>query len=459
MALRSINPTTGATTAEFQSLSAAELESALDQSERAFVRQRNADFDSRAQRLLAVAALLSEESDRWALLLTQEMGKPLAAAVAEVEKCAWVCRYYAEHGETFLRDREIETDADRSFVTHLPLGSILAVMPWKFPFWQVFRFAAPAIMAGNVVVLKHASNVPSAALALQEIFERAEFEPGVFQALLIDTESVERVIGDRRIRAATVTGSIRAGSAVASIAGKHCKKTVLELGGSDAFIVMPSAALERAIDVGVESRTLNNGQSCIAAKRFIVHESAYDRFVDGFVERFEALTVGDPVEESTDIGPLAMMRTRDRLARQVRSLLEHGATRLTGARALEGPGFFFEPGVLADIPSGAAAYREELFGPVAMLFKVRSLDQAIDLANDNPYGLASSIWTEDGDEADRAVRGIAAGATFVNALVKSDPRLPFGGVGSSGYGRELSRAGILEFVNRKTVLIERTGEA
>lgn len=454
MPLRSINPTTGKTTAEFQTLSDSEIDTALESAESAFAIHRRTPIRDRAEMLTVIAQLLTGDSEKWAMLLTREMGKSIDAAVAEVEKCAWVCRYYAKHAATFLDDRPIEADAGESHVLHLPLGPILAVMPWNFPFWQVFRFAAPALMAGNVVVLKHASNVPSAALALQEIFERADCAPGLFQSLLVGPDAVPRLIEDRRIRAATVTGSIRAGAAVASMAGKLLKKTVLELGGSDAFLVMPSADLATAVEVGVQSRTLNNGQSCIAAKRFIVHEAVYAAFVERFAERLAKLIVGDPTEHDSDIGPLAMERTRERLERQVDELVGQGANIVCGAKRIERDGFFFEPGMLTDVPTGAPASDEELFGPVAMAFSVPSLDAAIARANDSPYGLASSIWTRDTIEADRAIREIDAGSTFVNSLVKSDPRLPFGGVASSGYGRELSKDGILEFVNRKTVSIE-----
>lgn len=453
MAIRSINPATGELVAEFAPISAASIEVALDTASSAFDRHRRSAFSERARLLTATAKQLSDHRERWSRLLTQEMGKPLEQARAEVDKCAWVCRFYAERGEPFLRDVEIESGAARSYVTHLPLGPVLAVMPWNFPFWQVFRFAAPALMAGNVVLLKHASNVPRAALALEEIFQEAGFGPGAFQTLLIEPKSVEAILTDRRVKAASVTGSVAAGSAVASIAGKCVKKTVLELGGSDAFIVMPSADLDQAVDTGVISRTINNGQSCIAAKRFIIHRDIYERFVERFVARFEALRVGNPMDRDTDVGPLAMARTRTKLQDQIDDLVANGARRLVGAETREGPGNFLQPGVLTHVPATAATYYQELFGPVALVLEAESLDHALALANDSPYGLGSSIWTHDTEEAERAVRGIEAGATFVNELVKSDPRLPFGGIGSSGYGRELSRQGILEFVNQKTVFV------
>jgi succinate-semialdehyde dehydrogenase/glutarate-semialdehyde dehydrogenase len=435
-------------------MNSAEIEAALDAADQAFREHRATPFAERAAKLVAVAELLERDKERWSRLLTEEMGKTLTASLAEVEKCAWVCRYYATYGADFLGDAPLESDGAKRFVRHLPLGPVLAVMPWNFPFWQVFRFAAPSVMAGNVVLLKHASNVPRAALALRDIFALAGFGPGVFQTLLIESGSVEGILADSRVKAATVTGSTRAGASVAAAAGKAIKKTVLELGGSDAFIVLPSADLDKAVEVGVTSRTLNNGQSCIAAKRFIVHTDVYDAFMSRFAARFEALRVGDPLAAQTDVGPLAMARSRERLEQQVERSLACGAKRLVGARSLPGDGYFYAPGILADIPPDAPAYTEEVFGPVALAFRAASLDVAIEIANDGPYGLASSVWTNDAAEAEQAIEALEAGSTFVNSLVKSDPRAPFGGVKSSGYGRELSRQGILEFVNLKTISIE-----
>ena len=457
MTLRSINPATGELIAEYEAASDDDIERALARAAKAFEQHRRSSFDSRAARLTALADTLESRRDYFGRLLTGEMGKTLPAAVAEVEKCAWVCRHYAEHAEAMLARVDLESDASSSGAVHLPLGPVLAVMPWNFPFWQVFRFAAPAVMAGNVVLLKHASNVPRCALALESLFEEADFGAGVFKALLIGPEAVERIVADDRVRAATVTGSVSAGSSVASIAGRHMKKTVLELGGSDPFIVMPSCDLDQALETAVTARMLNNGQSCIAAKRFIVHRDVYRRFADGFVERFEQLAVGDPMDESTDVGPLAMDRLRDRLDKQIAALLERGAERLTGAKQIagakrmDGAGFFYRPGILAGIDRDAAPFDEELFGPVAWLLEVTSFDEAIQRANETRYGLGSSIWTNDESEIERAFDELEAGATFVNQLVKSDPRLPFGGVKASGYGRELARDGIVEFVNRKTV--------
>lgn len=397
------------------------------------------------------AEILEDEKQAFARMMTEEMGKPLAASVAEVEKCAWVCRYYAENAEEFLSDTPLESDASRSFIRYQPMGPVLAVMPWNFPFWQVFRFAAPAVTAGNVGLLKHASNVPRCALAIEDIFSRAGFAEGVFQTLLIGSEPVAGIIRDPRVVAATLTGSEGAGSAVAETAGKAIKKTVLELGGSDAFIVMPSADFEAAVDAAVTARTINTGQSCIAAKRFIVHEDIYRDFEDAFSERLDALKVGDPMEQGTDLGPLAMAQIRDDLDGQVKDSVEAGAKRVCGAEIMEGKGYFYEPGILRNIPKDSPAFQDEIFGPVALMFKIGEVGEAIELANSTRYGLGSAIWTTDDSEADRAATELKAGCTFVNSIVASDPRLPFGGVKASGYGRELSHLGIREFLNQKTI--------
>lgn len=408
--------------------------------------------------MLQAARILEEEQDRFGRLMTLEMGKPINAAKAEALKCAWACRYYAENGERFLADIEIKTDAIRSGVHFQPLGPILAVMPWNFPFWQVFRFAVPALMAGNVALLKHASNVPQCALAIEEIFARAGFPAEVFQILLIGSEEVEHVIDDPRVRAATLTGSIGAGKAIGGEAGRRIKKTVLELGGSDPFIVMPSADLNVAVKTAVQARTINNGQSCIAAKRFIVAESIAEPFERQFVEAMKNLKIGDPMGEQTDIGPLATADQVKRLDEQVRRSVSGGARLLTGGKPLDRPGFYYPPTVLTDIPKETPAYREEMFGPVASLFRVANIDEAIDLANNTIFGLGSSVWTNDRAERARFIEEMEAGMVFVNAMVASDPRLPFGGVKQSGYGRELSDFGIREFVNIKTVWIKEGGE-
>ncbi|HEX9433708.1 MAG TPA: NAD-dependent succinate-semialdehyde dehydrogenase [Burkholderiales bacterium] len=453
MKLQSIDPSTGELIESFDEISDAELEAALARAQQAFRAYRTTSFAARAGWLSKAAQILEGEKDKWAHVMTREMGKTYKAAVAEAEKCAWACRYFAENGERFLADEAIETDADKSYVRYLPLGPVLAVMPWNFPFWQVMRFAAPALMAGNVGLLKHASNVPRCALALQEIFRRAGFPAGAFQTLLMSSKRVARVIADERVKAVTLTGSDLAGSQVAEQAGKHIKKSVMELGGSDPFIVLPSADLDTAVRTAITARNLNNGQSCIAAKRFIVHAQIYDEFERRMVEGLERLKVGDPMREDTDVGPLATAQILETVQRQVDESVQAGARLLAGGKRLDRPGNFYPVSALAGIPQGAPAYREEVFGPVALLFKVRDLGEAIELANSSAYGLGSSVWTSDEEERRRCVDELEAGSTFINAMVVSDPRLPFGGVKRSGYGRELSRDGIREFVNVKAVSI------
>ncbi len=449
MAIASIDPRTGDTLETFAALTDEELDRKLAAAERAFRAFRRTTFAERAAPMRRAADLLDAEKAHLGTTMVEEMGKTLASAVAEVEKCARACRHYAEHAARDLADEPIATES-RTFVRHLPLGPVLAVMPWNFPLWQVFRFAAPALMAGNVGLLKHASNVPRSALAIESVLTRAGFPEGVFQTLLIGAGAVGRVLDDPRVVAATLTGSEPAGAAVASQCGKRIKPTVLELGGSDAFIVMPSADLEAAVKAAVASRTLNNGQSCINAKRFLVHHEVYDRFTERFVAAFEALAVGDPMEP-VDVGPLALESVRRDVVEQVERSVLAGAKLLCGGRAMPGRGFWFRPGVLADIPESAPAYREEVFGPVALLSRVRSLDEAIERANDSPFGLGSSVWTADEGEQERFINELDAGQTFVNAMVASDPRVPFGGIKHSGYGRELGVPGIRAFVNSKTV--------
>jgi succinate-semialdehyde dehydrogenase/glutarate-semialdehyde dehydrogenase len=403
--------------------------------------------------MIRAAEILEAEKNEFAKVMTTEMGKPLAAAVSEAEKCAWICRYYAEHAERHLADQVVETNARKSYVHFQPLGPVLAVMPWNFPFWQVFRFAAPALMAGNVGVLKHASNVPQCALAIGDIFTRAGFPKGAFQILLIGSNAVEGILNDQRVVAATLTGSEPAGRSVAAIAGKQIKTTVLELGGSDPFIVMPSANLKEAVTTAVKARTINNGQSCIAAKRFIVAAEIYQEFEREFVSQMQKLRIGDPMDKATDIGPLATPQIVKDLDEQVKKAVASGARVLTGGKRLDRPGNFFEPTVLVDVDVSAPVSCEEIFGPVAMIFRVNGIDEAIRIANATPFGLGSSAWTNDAAEQAQFIEEIEAGCVFINGMVASDPRLPFGGVKNSGYGRELADFGIREFVNIKTVWI------
>ena len=451
--MTSVNPANGEVLGRFEEISDAELEARLARAAQTFRTWRRRPFAERASLLATAAEVIERRKDHWARIMTLEMGKTLKSAVAEAEKCAWACRFYAEHAERFLADEEIASSATRSYVRYLPLGPVLAVMPWNFPFWQVFRFAAPALMAGNVGLLKHASNVPQCALAIEEVFRLAGFPDGCFQTLLVGSSRVARIVEDDRVAAATLTGSEGAGAAVASAAGKAIKKTVLELGGSDPFVVMPSASLDAAVRTAVTARVINNGQSCIAAKRFVVHDRVNDRFEREMVARMAALKVGDPMDPATDVGPLATGAELEKLTDQVDAAVRDGARLLTGGKPSGGKGFYYPPTVLAGIPRSSPSYREEIFGPVAMLHRVRDLDEAIAVANDVPFGLGSSVWTNDAAERRRFVDDLEAGATFVNAMVASDPRLPFGGVKRSGYGRELARDGIREFVNVKTVSI------
>jgi succinate-semialdehyde dehydrogenase/glutarate-semialdehyde dehydrogenase len=452
MAIASINPATGEVLAEFSELSERELESRLANAERAWRGWRLTPVTQRANIVAAAGRILESEKDHFGRLMTLEMGKTLRSAIEEATKCAWACRYYAENAERFVATDSIPIDAEsRGEVRYLPLGVVLAVMPWNFPFWQVIRFAAPALVAGNAALLKHASNVPQCALALEDVFLRAGAPNAVFQTLLLGASRVQQLIEDRRVAAVTLTGSEPAGRAVASIAGQVIKKSVLELGGSDPFIVMPSADLERAVQVAVTARTINNGQSCIAAKRFILHAAIADTFERAFVERMRALRIGDPLADTTDIGPLATAAIRDDLDRQVNDSVRDGARLVLGGAPVSGAGNYYAPTVLADPPAGSAAYSEELFGPVATLFRVSDLDAAIALANDTTFGLAASVWTRDESEMERFARDLDVGQVFVNAMVASDPRFPFGGVKASGFGRELGAWGLREFVNVKTV--------
>ena len=451
--MRSVNPATGAVWGTFGPDSPAQVESKIERAAAVFRDYRRTPFGERARLMLRAAEILERGQDRFSRLMTSEMGKTIRSAREETAKCAWACRYYAENAELLLAEERIATGAALSYVLYQPLGPVLAVMPWNFPFWQVFRFAAPALMAGNVGLLKHASNVPQCALAIEAIFVEAGFPEGAFQTLLIGPGEVARVIADERIKAVTLTGSEPAGRQVAAEAGRRLKKTVLELGGSDPFIVMPGADLDAAVRTAVRARTVNNGQSCIAAKRFLIAEPVADDFERAFVRAMESLRVGDPMDEATELGPLTTAEILDALEDQVRRSVEAGARVLTGGKRLDRPGNYYAPTVLAGVPETAPAACEELFGPVASLFRFRTVADAIRLANATPFGLGASVWTNDETERAQFIDEIDAGMVFVNGMVASDPRLPFGGVKHSGYGRELGAHGIREFVNIKTVWI------
>lgn len=455
MAIATINPYTGETLKTFEPLQKIEIAAKLDLAGKAFQEYRQTSFLERSHWLEQAATILDQEKADLGKLMTLEMGKPLKAAIAEVEKCALVCRYYAENAPCFLADVTIKTDASHSFVKYQPLGVILAVMPWNFPFWQVFRFAAPALMAGNAALLKHASNVPQCALAIEDIFHRAGFPGGVFQTLLIGADQVADLIADDRIKAATLTGSEPAGISLAVASGKQIKKTVLELGGSDPFIVLDSADLKTAVSTAVTARMLNNGQSCIAAKRFIIAEAIADKFQKLLLEKFQSLKIGNPIDLDTDLGPLATSNILQELDQQVKKAVKSGGKILTGGHPLtEMSGNFYPPTIIIDVPVDTPIAQAEFFGPVALLFRVPDLNTAIKLANDTPFGLGASAWTTNTEEQNRLIQEIEAGAVFINSMVKSDPRLPFGGIKRSGYGRELSIQGIHEFVNIKTVWVK-----
>ena len=451
--IASINPATGETLRTFEELTETQIEEKLGRAEAVYADYRRTSIADRARRLTAAAEILEAEKDRLGRIMTLEMGKTIVSARAEAAKCATACRYYAEHGERLLADEPVDAGAGRCFIRYQSIGPVLAVMPWNFPFWQVFRFAAPALMAGNVGLLKHASNVPQCALEIEDILRRAGFPEGAFQTLLIGSRAVERVLGDRRVKAASLTGSEPAGAQVAAQAGRLIKKTVLELGGSDAFVVMPSADFDRAVKTAVEARTINNGQSCIAAKRFVVHAEIAGEFERRFVAAMEALKVGDPIDENTQIGPLATPAILDDLDRQVKRSVEMGARIATGGRRLERPGNFYAPTVLVNAPEGSPAQCEELFGPVAVLFRAADIGDAVRIANQSDFGLGAGAWTADPAEQRRFIDELEAGMVFVNGMVASDTRLPFGGAKRSGYGRELGVYGIREFQNIKTVRV------
>jgi succinate-semialdehyde dehydrogenase / glutarate-semialdehyde dehydrogenase len=453
MPIQSFNPVNGKLLRSFDALTPNALEARLAIASAAARTYALEPVEHRVFWMRRLAALLDSDIEELATTMTAEMGKTLVSARAEVKKCAAVCRYYADNAAGILSDEPVKTEHAQSYVRWEPLGVVLAVMPWNFPLWQVFRFLAPALTAGNVGLLKHASNVPQCALAIESLVRRAGFPRGAFQALLIEVPQVELVLADERVMAVTVTGSEAAGRAIAAQAGWLIKKTVLELGGSDPFIVMPSAKFDEAVANAVKARCINNGQSCIAAKRFIVHEAIYDRFETAFVAGMQALRVGDPMLEDTDVGPLATPQLVGDLLRQVRAATAAGGRLLTGGERLPGDGNYFSPAVIADVPRRAGVCREETFGPLALLFRAASVDEAIEIANDTPFGLGASAWTTEASEQQRFVAELQCGGVFLNTPVASDPRLPFGGIKRSGYGRELSAAGMREFLNAKTVVV------
>ena len=451
MGIETINPATGDSIKIFEPHSKEEVDRKLNKAVDAYREHRLTSFESRAKRMRRAGEILIERKNELAKLMTTEMGKPMTAAIAEAEKCASACSYYADNAGQILAPREVKTSGGTARVYFQPIGPVLAVMPWNFPFWQVFRFVAPALMAGNVGLLKHSSNVPQCALAIEQVLLDAGFPEGVFQTLLVGSAEVAALIADTRISAVTLTGSEGAGRSVGEAAGRALKKTVLELGGSDPFIVMPSADIVAAAKTAVTARMINNGQSCIAAKRFIVHADIYDQFLSRFVESVRAVKVGDPMHPETELGPLATASIRDELAHQVEKSVSMGARVLCGGGKIDRAGFYFEPTVLADIPKKSPADDEELFGPVASVWKANDIDHAVEIANSSRFGLGASAWTEDADERERFIRDIQSGLVFINGMVASEPALPFGGVKDSGYGRELGDFGIMEFVNVKSV--------
>ncbi|WP_297335667.1 NAD-dependent succinate-semialdehyde dehydrogenase [Algoriphagus sp.] len=452
--ISSINPFTGKLLNQFDSLSSSELEGKLEQSAQAFQLWKNFSMEERGQFMRKAAKVLKEEKEYFAKIISLEMGKVIKESIAEVEKCAWVCDYYAENATGFLEAEPIHLpDGSKAKIIHQPIGAVLAVMPWNFPFWQVFRFAAPTLMAGNTGLLKHASNVPQCSLAIEEVFIKAGFPKGVFLSLLIDSKTTTEIISDSRIKAVTLTGSEKAGAAVASAAGQEIKKSLLELGGSDPFIILDDADVKKASETAAKARMINFGQSCIAAKRFIVVESVYDQFLELFTEKIKSMKFGDPLEKKSDFGSMARPDLAQELYEQVQKSVAAGARIHLGGNKPEKDSARFDPTILTEIPKDSPAYSEELFGPVASVFKVKNTEEAIKLANDSAFGLGASLWSEELEKAEKIAESIESGAVFINSLVASNPHLPFGGIKKSGYGRELSRYGILEFVNSKTVYL------
>ena len=453
MSFQSVNPATGEVLETFEETAPAAIDDILERADVASREWRRRPVTERAERLRAAGRVLRERKDEYARTMALEMGKPLAQGVGEVEKCAWVCDFYAEHGATLLADEPRPSDATRSYVRFEALGPVLAIMPWNFPFWQVFRFAAPALVAGNAGILKHAPNVPRCAVEIETVFHDAGFPDGLFRAVFLSNEGAGRVIADGRVRAVTLTGSDRAGSQVAEQAGRHLKKTVLELGGSDPFIVLDDADLERAAATAAEARLINSGQSCIAAKRFIVVDHVADAFLERFTTAMRARKVGDPLDPATQVGPQARLDLREKLHSQVQESVKRGAQVILGGQLPVGRGAFYPPTVLVAVEPGMPVFDQETFGPVAAVIRAKNEVDAIRVANASAYGLGAAVWTRDAQRGERVAREIEAGSVFVNGLVKSDPRLPFGGVKRSGYGRELSKEGLREFVNVKTVWV------
>ncbi|RMD54378.1 MAG: NAD-dependent succinate-semialdehyde dehydrogenase [Nitrospirae bacterium] len=450
---KSINPYDGAILGEFEEMDEKQIELSLNRADSAFHRWSSTPIHKRCELLRRLAEILRTKKEELARLITLEMGKLIVESRAEIEKCAWVCDYYAEHAEEFTKDEIVKTDAKKSYVAYQPLGTILAVMPWNFPFWQVIRFAAPALSAGNTALLKHASNVPQCAIAIENLFKEADFLENVFQTLLIPSYRVDSIIRDPRIRGVTLTGSEYAGSNVAASAGRAIKKTVLELGGSDAFLVLKDADIDMAVKAGVSSRFLNAGQSCIAAKRFILVKEIADEFLEKFKKEVESLKMGDPLKEDTTLAPMARFDLRDELHKQVEESIRGGALPVTGCQIAEGRGAFYMPSILDNVVKGCTAYNEELFGPVAIVIRVEDEEEGLMVANDSPFGLGGSVWSRDRERAEAIALKMQCGLSFVNSIVKSDPRLPFGGIKASGYGRELSYHGMREFLNIKTIYI------
>ena len=451
--LKSINPATEDLFAEFKEINLSSAEEIISKSSESQKSWSSIDIEKRSKIILDIGALLSKNKDSYADIITNEMGKPITESAAEVQKCIWLCEYYAENANNFLSDQYIESDAQKSLVAFEPLGVILGVMPWNFPFWQVFRFTIPAILAGNAVLLKHASNVQASAVAIEKIFHESDVPNDIFRTLIIGSRIVSDIIANNHVKAVSLTGSEYAGSKVGECSGKHLKKTVLELGGADPFIVLEDADLPRCIDSAVKGRMLNNGQSCIAAKRFIVHSGVYDKFILGLKESVEKLSIGNPMDAETQVGPLAREDILNEVDEQVQKSVKLGATLISGGSRIDRPGYFYHPTILTDITKDMPVYYDETFGPVFTIFKFDSIDQMIEIANDSDFGLGGSLWSSDRDKALSLARKIETGAVFINDFTKSDPRLPFGGIKKSGYGRELSEFGIREFVNIKTISI------